>query len=228
MSKKYLEKSKLVDRSKKYSVEDGVKLLKETAWAKFPESVDLAITLNLSSKKSESVRGLVTLPNGTGKKMTVAVLAKGEKIKEAEKAGADIVGAEDLAEKISKGFTDFDILLATPDMMPQVGKLGKVLGAKGLMPNPKSGTVTNDIAKTVKEFKAGKLEFRMDKNGVIHLLIGKVALEPSKLKENLDVAIEAVRKSKPASVKGDFFKSVVISSTMGPGIKLDVRSSESE
>ncbi len=226
MSKKYQEKAKLVDPAKKYGIDEAVKLVKETSWAKFPESVDLAVTLNLGSKKSESVRGLLTLPYGTGKKLKVAVLAKGEKLKEAESAGADIVGAEDLVEKISKGFTDFDILLATPDMMPQVGKLGKTLGAKGLMPNPKSGTVTNEIEKTVKEFKAGKLEFRMDKNGVVHLLVGKVAFEPNQIKENLSIALEAIKKNKPSSVKGDFFKSAVISSTMGPGIKLDLRSME--
>lgn len=228
MNKKYLEKSKLVNPEKKYLIDDAVKLVKETAWAKFPESVDLAITLNLGSKKSESVRGMINLPNGSGKKLRIAVLAKGEKIKEAESAGAEIAGAEDLIEKISKGFLDFDVLLATPDMMPQVGKLGKALGAKGLMPNPKSGTVTNEVAKTVKEFQAGKVEFRMEKAGVVHVLVGKVAFTPEQIKENLTTALEAVRKSKPASVKGQFFKSAVISSTMGPGIKLDIRSMEQE
>ena len=228
MSKKYSEKAKLVSPEKKYNFDDAVRLVKETAWAKFPESVDLAITLNLGSKKSESVRGLVSLPNGSGKKLKVAVLTKGEKIKEAEDAGADVVGAEDLVEKISKGFLDFDILIASPDMMSQVGKLGKVLGGRGLMPNPKSGTVTPEIAKTVKEFKGGKIEFRMDKNGVVHMLVGKVDLGPEKLKENLTVALQAVRKSKPSSVKGEFFKSAVVSSTMGPGIKLDLRSLETE
>jgi len=228
LSKKYNEVAKLVDPLKKYSIEEGIELVKKTAWAKFPESIDLAINLNLSSKKSESIRGLVSLPFGTGKTRKIAVLTKGEKIKEAEDAGADVVGAEDLIEKISKGFLDFDVLLASPDMMPSVGKLGKVLGTKGLMPNPKSGTVTNNIGQSVKEFKAGKAEFRMEKNGVVHLMFGKVNFESEKLKENLVASIDAIRKSKPSSVKGEFFKSVTISSTMGPGVKLDVRSSEEE
>ncbi|MBI5701870.1 50S ribosomal protein L1 [Candidatus Saganbacteria bacterium] len=227
-SKKYLEKTKTIDTSKKYSFADAVKLVKGTAWAKFPESVDLAITLNLPSKKPDSIRGLVTLPNGTGKTMKVAVLSRGDKLKEAEQAGADVFGADDLIERISKGFLDFDVLLATPDMMPQVGKLGKILGTKGLMPNPKSGTVTNDIAKSIKEFKAGKLEYRMEKGGVVHLLVGKISFELEKIKENLAVALNAVRKSKPSSVKGSFFKSATISSTMGPGIKLDLREMETE
>lgn len=228
MSKKYNEKLKLVDRTKKYELDNAVNLAKQTAWAKFPESVDLSITLNLSGKKSESVRGLVSLPHGSGKSKKVAVLTRGEKVKEAEAAGADVFGAEDLVEKISKGFLDFDVLLATPDMMPQVGKLGKVLGSKGLMPNPKSGTVTNEIAKSVKEFKTGKVEFRMEKSGVVHLMIGKVDFEASKLKENILAALEAIRKSKPSSVKGAFFKSVTLSTTMGPGIRLDLKTLEPE
>lgn len=226
--KKYAEKAKLVEHMKKYSIDDAVKLLPRTSWAKFPESVDLAITLNLSSKKTESVRGLIKLPHGSGKKVRVAVLTRGEKIKEAEEAGADITGSEDLVEKISKGFMDFDTLLASPDMMPQVGKLGKILGTKGLMPNPKSGTVTNDIGKAVKEFKGGKIEFRMDKGGVVHILVGKANLSPEQIKDNLTEALNAVRKSKPSSVKGAFFRSAVVSSTMGPGIKIDLKSMESE
>ena len=226
MSKKYEEKAKLVTPGKKYSVDEGIDLVKKTSWAKFPESVDLSIRLNLSGKKSESIRGLVNLPYGSGKSKKIAVLAKGDKAKEAEAAGADITGADDLVEKISKGFLDFDILLATPDMMPTVGKLGKILGTKGLMPNPKSGTVTNDIGKSVKEFKGGRVEFRMEKGGVVHLMVGKVNLEPEKIKQNLIAGIEAIRKSKPSSVKGDYFKSVTLSSTMGPGIKLDVKASE--
>lgn len=228
MSKKYGEKAKLVSPSKKYSFDEAVDLAKKTAWAKFTESIDLAVALNLGSKKSESIRGLFNLPHGSGKKLKVAVLAKGDNLKKAEDAGADITGAEDLAEKISKGFLDFDILLATPDMMPQVGKLGKVLGARGLMPNPKSGTVTNDIEKTVKEFKAGKQEFRMDKSNVVHLMIGKVDFPNDHIKENLLVALTAVKKSKPSGIKGEYLKSAAISSTMGPGIKLDLKSQEIE
>ena len=226
-SKKYAEKAKLVNKTKKYSIEEGLKLLKEVAWAGFVESVDLSIKLNLpTSKKVESIRGLVVLPHGTGKKLKVAVVAKGSKLKEAEDAGAHVFGAEDLIEKMSKGFFDFDILLATPDMMGAIGKLGKLLGTKGLMPNPKSGTVTNDISTSVKEFAAGKVEYRMEKGGVIHVLLGKINFDIEKLKDNLLVAVEAIKKSKPSAVKGDFFKTVTISSTMGPGIKLDIRSAE--
>lgn len=228
ISKKYSEKLKLVNKSKKYSIDEGLNLAISTAWAKFPESIDLAIKVNISSKKSESVRGLVVLPHGTGKTKKVAVLAKGDKLKEAEEASADVFGAEDLVEKITKGFLDFDVLLATPDMMPTVGRLGKILGTKGLMPNPKSGTVTNDIKKSVSEFKSGKTEFRMEKNGVVHLGIGKVNFGFSKLKENLVTAIEAIKNGKPSSVKGEYFHSVSISTTMGPGIKLDVKASSEE
>lgn len=213
---------------KKYGLDEAIKLVKLASWAKFNESVDLSLSVNQSAKKSDSIRGLVNLPYGNGKTIKVAVLTKGDKIKEAESAGADVVGAEDLAEKISKGFLEFDVLLATPDMMPQVGKLGKILGSKGLMPNPKSGTVTNEIGKTVKEFKSGKVEFRMEKGGVVHLMIGKINFDDNKIKENALVAIEAVRKAKPSSVKGDFFKSGSLSSTMGPGIKIDIKPLENK
>ena len=175
MGKKYLEKVKLVDRSKLYTLEEAVKLVKQTNPASFDETVDLAIKLGVDLKKSESVRGTVNLPAGTGKKVKVAVIAKGEKLKEAEVAGADHFGAEDIIEKINSGWLDFDVLLATPDMMGPLSKLGKILGPKGLMPNPKSGTVTFDIGKTVKDFKTGKAEFRMDKGGVVHLPLGKVS-----------------------------------------------------
>jgi len=220
LSKKYSEKAKLVSPEKKYNFDDAVRLVKETAWAKFPESVDLAITLNLGSKKSESVRGLVSLPNGSGKKLKVAVLTKGEKIKEAEDAGADVVGAEDLVEKISKGFLDFDILIASPDMMSQVGKLGKVLGGRGLMPNPKSGTVTPEIAKTVKEFKGGKIEFKTDKQAGLHVGIGKLNFSESQILENASKVLEAIQQARPQSVKGIFIKSVSIYSSMSPGMRL--------
>lgn len=227
ISKKYKEKKKAFDSTKRYTLEEASKLVKQTAWAKFDESIDLAIALNLP-KKTDSVRGLVNLPHGSGKKLKVAVIAKGEKLSEAESSGADVFGAEDLVEKISKGFLDFDVLLATPETMPLVGKLGKVLGTKGLMPNPKSGTVTNDIGKSIKEFKSGKVEFRMEKGGVVHLISGKVSFSENQIKENLAVAIEAVKKSKPSAVKGDYFRSATVSSTMGPGIKLDLKTMENE
>jgi len=221
VGKKYLEKVKLVDRSKLYTLEEAVKLVKQTNPASFDETVDLAIKLGVDLKKSESVRGTVNLPAGTGKKVKVAVIAKGEKLKEAEGAGADHFGAEDIIEKINSGWLDFDVLLATPDMMGPLSKLGKILGPKGLMPNPKSGTVTFDIGKTVKDFKTGKAEFRMDKGGVVHLPLGKVSFEEGKLAENFWTAVEAILKAKPSSAKGGFLRSLTLSSTMGPGIRLD-------
>ena len=222
MSKKYQEKVKAVDLTKQYSPAEALAKVKETAWAKFDESVDLAIKLNVQMKKGgDSIRGTISLPGGIGKAVKVGVIAKGEKIKEAEDAQAEVVGSEDLVEKIKGGFLGFDVLIATPDMMASVGKLGKILGTKGLMPNPKSGTVTFDIGKVVKEFKAGKLEFRADKGGVVHLLIGKVKFEKEALLNNLNTALEAVKKTKPSSVKGNYIKSITVSSTMGPGIKVD-------
>lgn len=224
MSKKYAEKAKLVDPAKLYKLAEAVSLLKETSWAKFTESVDLALRLNVDLKKGNpSVRGTVSLPHGSGKKVRVAVVAKGAQAAEAQTAGADVVGAEDLVEKISKGFLDFDVLLAAPDTMSLVGKLGKILGAKGLMPNPKSGTVTPEVAKAVKEFKAGKMEFRMDKGGVVHMLIGKVNLEKEQLLDNLKTAVDAVVHAKPSGVKGSYIGSMTVSCTMGPGIRIDQR-----
>ena len=224
MSKKYEEKNKLVDRNKCYKPEEALALLKDTAWAKFTESVDLAAKLNVDLKKGQtSIRGTVDLPHGSGKKVKVAVITKGDKAAEAEAAGAQVVGAEDLVDKISKGFLDFDVLLATPDMMSTVGKLGKMLGTKGLMPNPKSGTVTQDIGKAVKAFQAGKIEFRMDKGGVVHLLLGKANFLPEHLLANFKAAMEALMHQKPSGTKGAYFKSATLSTTMGPGIRLDVR-----
>jgi len=206
----------------KYGVQEAVELLKKTATAKFDESIDLALHLGVDPKKSDqSVRGTVSMPAGTGKKIKIVVLTKGDKYKEAEEAGADAVGAEDLVEKISGGWLDFDLVLATPDIMAQVGKLGKVLGKRGLMPNPKAGTVTMDIGKAVKEFKAGKLEFKMDKTGNVHMGIGKISFDEKAIKDNILAAIEAINKAKPSSVKGIFIRSATVSSTMGPGIKLN-------
>lgn len=212
----------MVDSQMKYGVQEAVELLKKTATAKFDESIDLALHLGVDPKKSDqSVRGTVSMPAGTGKKIKIVVLTKGDKYKEAEEAGADAVGAEDLVEKISGGWLDFDLVLATPDIMAQVGKLGKVLGKRGLMPNPKAGTVTMDIGKAVKEFKAGKLEFKMDKTGNVHMGIGKISFDEKAIKDNILAAIEAINKAKPSSVKGIFIRSATVSSTMGPGIKLN-------
>lgn len=221
-SKKYLEKAKLLEEGKTYTPEEAVKLVKQTTVAKFDESVDLALKLSIDPKK-DSVRGTVVLPAGTGKAVKVGVIAKGDKIKEAQEAGADHIGGTDLIEKIQGGWLDFDVLIATPDMMSQVGRLGKILGQRGLMPNPKAGTVTSDVGKTVKEFKAGKIEFKADKTGVIHLKVGKSSFEEEKLKDNLDTVLRAILKAKPSKIAGTYIRSAVISSTMGPAIKIDTR-----
>lgn len=221
--KKYKASREKIDRLKRYLVDEGLGLIKEMASAKFDETVDMAINLGVNPKYSDQmVRGAVVLPHGTGKSVRVAVFAKGDKAKEAEEAGADIVGAEDLVEKIQGGFLDFDKTIATPDMMKIVGKLGKILGTRGLMPNPKVGTVTFDISKAVKETKAGKAEFRVEKEGILHVAVGKASFSAEQLKENVAALIEAVMKAKPASAKGAYLKSAAISSTMGPGVKLDV------
>ncbi len=220
--KKYEQARAKVDRSKRVDLDTGIKLLKETARAKFDESVDMAIRLGVNPKHSDQmVRGTVVLPNGVGKSVKVLVFAKGEKEKEARDAGADIVGAEDLVEKITGGWTDFDKAIATPDMMGTVGKLGKILGPRGLMPNPKVGTVTFDVARAVKELKAGRVEFKVDKTGIVHTTVGKVSFEPDRLKENVLALMDVIVRAKPASSKGTYLKSIAISATMGPGIKLD-------
>jgi len=221
--KKYRNAREKVDRLKRYQLDEGLGLVKEMATAKFDETVDMALNLGVNPKYSDQmVRGAVVLPHGTGKSVRVAVFAKGDKAKEAEEAGADIVGAEDLVEKIQGGFLDFDKTIATPDMMKIVGKLGKILGTRGLMPNPKVGTVTFDISKAVKETKAGKAEFRVEKEGIVHVAVGKASFSAKQLKENVAALIEAVMKAKPSSAKGAYLKSAAISSTMGPGVKLDV------
>ena len=221
--KKYKASREKVDRLKRYTVEEGLGLVKEMAKAKFDETVDMALNLGVNPKYSDQmVRGAVVLPHGTGKSVRVAVFAKGDKAKEAEEAGADIVGAEDLVEKIEGGFLDFDKTIATPDMMKIVGKLGKILGTRGLMPNPKVGTVTFDVGKAVKETKAGKAEFRVEKEGIVHVAVGKASFSLEQLKDNVTALIEAVMKAKPASAKGAYLKAAAISSTMGPGVKLDV------
>jgi large subunit ribosomal protein L1 len=220
--KKYLEKVKLVEHRKKYSPSDAASLVKQTSLSKFDGTIDLSIKLGIDPKRSDQqVRGTVSLPGGLGKKKTVIVIAKGEKIKEAENAGADMAGADDLIDKISKGWTDFDVAIATPDIMASVGKLGKVLGQKGLMPNPKTGTVTFDVGRAVTEFKAGKVEYKTDKTGVVHVPIGKVSFTEDKIVSNLAAVLDAISKSKPSSVKGVFLKSISISATMGPSVFID-------
>jgi large subunit ribosomal protein L1 len=222
MSKRLTESSKLVDKTKLYELGEAVTLVKQTAKAKFDETIELHIRLSIDPKKSDqNVRGTVTLPAGIGKSRKVAVIAKGEKQKEAETAGADFIGGDDMIEKISKGWYDFDILVCTPDVMKDVSKLGKTLGPKGLMPNPKSGTVSFDIERTVKELKLGRVEYKNDSYGIIHCPVGKASFEAPKLLENTKVLMEAVIRAKPASSKGQYLKSISLSSTMGPGIKLN-------
>jgi large subunit ribosomal protein L1 len=211
-----------VDRDKRYAVEEALGLVGKTGIAKFDESVDIAVRLNVNPKHADQmVRGAAVLPAGTGKVTRVLVFAKGDKEKEARDAGADFVGAEDLAEKIKTGWFEFDKAIATPDMMGLVGKLGKLLGTRGLMPNPKVGTVTQDIARAVRESKAGKVEFRVDKNGIIHTTIGRKSFAPNSLKDNFVAILETLMKLKPATVKGTYVKTVTVSCTMGPGIRID-------
>ena len=221
--KKYLEALKKVDRTKRYSFEEGVKLALDCAYANFDETLDIAVRLGVDPRKADQmVRGTVVLPHGVGKKITVVVFAKGEKEKESLEAGADYVGAEDLVEKIQKeGWLDFDKAIATPDMMSLVGKLGRILGPRGLMPNAKSGTVTFDVAKAIKELKSGRIEFRVEKAGIVHAPMGKVSFGPDKLLDNIAVFMDAILKAKPASSKGAYLRSIAISTTMGPGIKID-------
>ncbi len=222
--KKYQEALKLVNREQLYDVIEGIELVKKTATAKFDETVEVAFRLGVDPRKADQqIRGAVVLPHGTGKTQKVLVFAKGEKAKEAEAAGADYVGDDDYINKIQQGWFDFDVVVATPDMMATVGKLGRVLGPKGLMPNPKTGTVTFDVDKAVKEIKAGKIEYRVDKAGNIHAPIGKVSFPTEKLMENLRTVYETLLKVKPATAKGQYMKNVSISSTMGPGIRLNIQ-----
>jgi len=220
--KKYIEAAKLVDLNKLYDPEEAVELAKKTSSAKFDQTVEVAVKLGVDPKHADQqVRGAVVLPYGTGKTKKVLVFAKGEKAKEAETAGADIVGAEDLVEKIQGGWADFDVAVATPDMMGMVGRLGKVLGPKGLMPNPKVGTVTLDVARAINEIKAGKIEYRTDKAGNIHAPIGKVSFETEKLLKNFYTLIDTLIKVKPAAAKGQYMRNISLSTTMGPGVKVN-------
>jgi large subunit ribosomal protein L1 len=225
MGKKLRTAEGKIDRNVEYSLEEAVAKVKELAYTKFDETVDLAFNLGVDPRKSDQmVRGTVVLPHGTGKSVRVLVFAKGEKEKEAREAGADYVGAEDIVEKITKGWLDFDKVVATPDIMGVVGRLGKILGPRGLMPNPKLGTVTFDVGKAVKEIKAGKVEYKAEKAGVVHVPIGKVSFDPQKLVENARAIIDSVGRAKPSTSKGKYLRKLSISSTMGPGLKIDVNS----
>ena len=220
--KKYADSAKLIDRTKQYDPEEAIALVKQTAKAKFDETVEISVRLGVDPRHADQqVRGTVVLPNGTGKTKTVLVIAKGAKAEEAQAAGADFVGAEDMIAKIQGGWFGFDVCIATPDMMGLVGRLGRVLGPKGLMPNPKTGTVTMDVTKAITETKAGKVEYRVDKTAIIHCPVGKASFEEAKLTENLKTLMEAIIKAKPSAAKGAYIKSAVLSTTMGPGIKVN-------
>lgn len=220
--KKFIEVKKKIDPQKKYTVEDALNLVLESAYAKFDESVDVALRLGVDPRHADQmVRGSIVLPHGTGKTTRVLVFAKGEKVKEAQEAGADFVGGEEIAEKIQGGWLDFDKVIATPDMMGTVGKLGRILGPRGLMPNPKLGTVTFDVGKAVNEMKAGRVDFRVDKVGIVHCSVGKVSFGREKILDNFKALMEVILKLKPSSSKGTYLKSVALSSTMGPGVRVD-------
>ena len=220
--KKYAEAAKLVDRMVQYDTAEAIALVKKTSTAKFDETVEVHIRTGCDGRHAEQqIRGAVVLPNGTGKSVKVLVFAKGDKVSEAEAAGADYVGGEELIPKIQNdGWLDFDVVVATPDMMGVVGRLGKVLGPKGLMPNPKAGTVTMDVTKAVNDIKAGKIEYRLDKANIIHVPVGKVSFDEAKLQENFDALMEAIVKAKPAALKGQYLRSITLATTMGPGVKV--------
>jgi len=220
--KKYVEALNRVDRTREYTPAQAVKLVKELKSAKFDESVEIHVRTGLNVRHAdEQLRGTIALPNGLGKDVTIAVFARGDKAREAEAAGADIVGDEDLAKRVQEGFTDFDVAIATPDMMPVVGRLGRILGPQGKMPNPKVGTVTMDVAKAVEESKAGKVEYRTDRTAIVHMVVGKTSFEDQKLVENYQAIVEELVRAKPSAAKGRYIRSIVMSSTMGPGVKVD-------
>ena len=220
--KKYVEAAKLIDQDATYAPLEAIELVKKAATAKFDETVEVAIRLGVDPRKQDqAVRGVVVMPHGTGKTKRVLVFAKGEKAKEAEAAGADFVGDQDMINKIQQGWFDFDVCVATPDMMSEVGKLGRILGGKGLMPNPKAGTVTFDVAKAIQEIKAGKIEYRLDRAGQIHAPIGKVSFDADKLNDNMKALIDALNRAKPAAAKGVYLKNIAVSSTMGPAARVD-------
>ncbi len=221
--KKYRAAAESYEKLKPYPLREALELVKKMAYANFDESVEVAVRLNVDPRHADQmVRGTVVLPHGTGKDVKVLVFAKGEQEKEAIEAGADYVGAEDLIEKIKGGWFDFDVAVATPEMMPQVGRLGKLLGPRGLMPNPKTGTVTNDVAKAVRELKAGKIQYKVDRGGNVHAIVGKVSFDVDKLEENTRALLASIIKARPAAVKGQYIKNITVSSTMGPGVRVDI------
>ncbi|WGS64123.1 50S ribosomal protein L1 [Marinitoga aeolica] len=221
--KRYLEARKLIDREKFYTLDEALEIIPKLATAKFDESIELHMVLGIDPRKNDQqVRGNISLPHGTGKKVRVLVFAKGDKVKEALDAGADYAGSDEYIQKVQGGWTDFDVAIATPDMMREIGRLGKILGPRGLMPSPKSGTVTNDVADAVKDFKAGKIEVRNDKTGNLHIAVGKKSFETDKLKENIVEALQQIEKMRPSGAKGKFIRKVSLAPTMGPGLKLNV------
>ena len=223
MSKRYIESAKLIDKSKAYDADEAMKLVVDTAKAKFDESIELHVRLGVDGRNADQqVRGVVVLPEGTGKSVKVLVIAKGDKAEEAKAAGADIVGDDDIVKKImTENWLDFDVCITTPDMMGTIGRCARILGPKGLMPNPKSGTVTTDVAKAIKDVKAGKVEYRLDKNNNVHVIIGKASFGAERLETNLRAVMGAIIKAKPSSAKGTYLKSVYVASTMGPSVKLN-------
>ena len=220
--KRYLEAAKKVDSTKFYSVDEAMKLAKETSYANFDATIEVAYNLNVDPKQADQqIRGALVLPNGTGKSKKVVVFAEGPQADQAKEAGADVVGSDDLVEKVQNGYLDFDVVIATPMMMAKVGRLGRILGPKGLMPNPKAGTVTMDVTKAINEIKAGKIEYRLDKTNIIHVPVGKASFTEEQLANNFHTLMDAIIKAKPAAAKGQYLRSVVLTSTMGPGIKIN-------
>lgn len=225
LNKKQKQALKIIDLQRKYPLEEAIIKLQECPRAKFDESVDISLKLGIDPKKSDQqIRSTVSLPHGTGKKTRIAVFARGQQLEEAEKAGADFVGSDDLVEKVKNGWTEFDAVVATPDMMKEVGKLGKVLGPRGLMPTPKAGTVTTDVTRAITELKSGKIEFRTDKTAGVNNAIGKISFSKEAISENVRVFLQAIMRAKPVNAKGEYIQGLVLSSTMGPGIKVDIQS----
>ena len=221
-SNRYTNNFKTIDRNSVYSLNDAVKLIKSSSPAKFDETIDICMNLGVDPRHADQiVRGTVSMPNGTGKDVSILVLAKGDSVDKAKEAGADFAGSDEFLEKIKSGWTDVDVIIATPEMMPELGKHGRVLGPRGLMPNPKTGTVTNDVEKAVKEVKSGKIEFKVEKNGIVHAGVAKMSFDEDKIAQNISTFISAINKAKPSGVKGVYIKKVTISSSMGPGVKID-------
>ena len=221
-SNRYTNNFKAINRETVYPLDEAVKLIKSSSPVKFDETIDLSVNLGVDPRHADQiVRGTVSMPNGTGKDVTILVLAKGDAVDKATAAGADYVGSDEFLEKIKSGWTDVDVIVATPEMMPELGKHGRVLGPRGLMPNPKTGTVTNDVEKAVKEIKSGKIEFKVEKNGIVHAGVAKMSFDEDKITQNITAFIDAIKKAKPSGVKGIYMKKVTVSSTMGPGLKVD-------